>query len=357
MTASMLSASARHPGDDTPILTVDNVCLRFGGLTALDQVSFRIAPGEIVSLIGPNGAGKTSQFNVITGHCRPASGRVLIAGRVAAAAVTWRTWAIIAASAVAAGVFAVLALNPLDLWQRAILDHFRYRQPFPWGSALASLATALSPARPWVLVPFVIGAALGAAGAFSTWRRARDGAERVARAGVGRTFQNIRLFAALSARDNVLVGMDARLRCGALAALLHLPHQRREEASARARADELLAFVGLDGAADAPAGSLPYGRQRRLEIARALAGAPALLLLDEPAAGMNPVESQSLMELIRRIRAGGTTVLLIEHDMNVVMGISDRVIVLDYGRCIADGTPAAVRADPTVIAAYLGSGA
>ncbi len=179
-------------------------------------------------------------------------------------------------------------------------------------------------------------------------------AERRAALGLARTFQNIRVFSAMTVLENVLTGLQPRRRCGLAATLLRTPMFRREERTLVARALVALETVGLAARADEPAGGLSYGDQRRVEIARAIAPEPALLLLDEPAAGMNPAETEALGRLVRRIRDGGTTVLLVEHDMGFVMDISDAVTVLSFGKCICQGTPVEVRSSPEVMEAYLG---
>ena len=177
----------------------------------------------------------------------------------------------------------------------------------------------------------------------------------ILRAGVARTFQNTEVFRRLSARDNVLVGLHSRLFGGPLGGALALPGVRREERHARQRADQLLARLGLADVADVEAGSLPLGRQKRLELARALAAEPRVLLLDEPAGGLNPTETRALMDVIVALRADeALTILIVEHDMDLVMGISDRVAVLHYGRKIAEGSPRAIARDPAVVEAYLG---
>jgi branched-chain amino acid transport system ATP-binding protein len=266
--ASVRPELAELAAADGVLLEAVEVTKAFGGLVAVDRVTFDIPERAIVSMIGPNGAGKTTFFNMITGLYRPTSGRVRFAGR------------------------------------------------------------DITRARP----------------------------DQIVGMGMARTFQNIRLFATMSAIENVLVGRHSRTRAGVFSSILRLPHQRREERAAYDKARETLEYVGLaQSVFDEMAASLSYGDQRRLEIARALASDPQLLLLDEPTAGMNPEESSRLTAFMRQLRdERGITILLIEHDMKVVMDVSERITVLDHGEKIAEGPPQEVRRNPRVVEAYLG---
>jgi branched-chain amino acid transport system ATP-binding protein len=252
--------------DTAKLLEVDDVTIRFGGLTALDSVTFDIREGEILGLIGPNGAGKTTCFNVMTGVYQATSGQVRFDGA------------------------------PLAKLKR----------------------------------------------------------HKITKLGIARTFQNIRLFKSMTVLENVMVGADAHSKVGFWDALLRTPRHRHTEEESTTRAKELLKIVGITARHDELAANLSYGDQRRLEIARAMATGPKLLCLDEPAAGFNPAEKVKLMDLIRKVRDQGYTVLLIEHDMRLVMGVTDRIVVLEFGRKIAEGVPAEIRDNPAVIAAYLG---
>jgi ABC-type branched-subunit amino acid transport system ATPase component len=219
---------------------------------------------------------------------------------------------------------------------------------------LAEVGRAQARERTILWLALFVGAAMGAGGSYVVWNRARRTTDYITRNGLARTFQNIRLFPDLLVIENVLMGMDSRRKASVWAMALHTSSYKKDEGASYGRARELLEFVGLKGREGMLAKNLPYGDQRRLEIARALATTPTLLLLDEPAAGMNPSESVDLMKLIRKIRDTGITVLLIEHHMKVVMGISDRIAVLQYGSKIAEGTPEEIKANPAVIEAYLG---
>ncbi|NBO46271.1 MAG: ABC transporter ATP-binding protein [Actinobacteria bacterium] len=254
----------------TDAIRATDITVSFGGLVAVNAVTFTVPERSVVSLIGPNGAGKTTFFNVLTGLYKPDSG--------------------------------VVEFQDRDV-------------------------TGLPP-------------------------------HRIAEAGLARTFQNIRLFGLMTAEENVMVAMHSQLKAGVIATLLRTRVQKREEAQARDRARELLDFVGISHTRDEYARNLSYGDQRRLEVARALALQPKVLLLDEPTAGMNPQESARFVEFIYRLREErDTAVLLIEHDMSVVMRVSERITVLDRGEKIAEGTAEQVRSDTRVIEAYLGTGA
>ena len=270
-----MSLDAYDPGGKAPLLTVEHLSMRFGGLVAVNDLNFTAYARDVTAIIGPNGAGKTTVFNCLTGFYKPSVGRLTLSA--------------------------------------------------PSGEYLLEQMEGFRIAR---------------------------------RAGVARTFQNIRLFAGMTVLENLIVAQHNRLMAASafsLAGLLGLARYRKAEREAIELARFWLDKLGLVAQADHLAGSLPYGAQRRLEIGRALCTAPNLLCLDEPAAGLNPRESLELNELLLSIRdEQGIGILLIEHDMSVVMKISDHVVVLDYGRKISDGTPEAVRADPNVIKAYLG---
>jgi branched-chain amino acid transport system ATP-binding protein len=248
------------------ILTVENLKIAFGGVVAIDGVSFTVPRNEIFALIGPNGAGKTTLFNMISGLYVPQGGRIVLDGEE---------------------------------------------------------VTGLAP-------------------------------QVLARRGLSRTFQNLQVFFRMSAAENVMVGRHLHENRNVLAHLLALPSVHAQNRTTRAQAERLLALVGLDGIADRPASSLPYGALKRLEIARALATEPKILLLDEPAAGCNPVETEEIDAVIKTIAAQGVTVVLVEHDMRLVMRISSRIHVLDRGKTLAEGSASEVRSNPAVVTAYLG---
>lgn len=386
------------------LLKTDKLVKRFGGLTAVKDVSLDVNAGEIVALIGPNGAGKTTFFNCLNQVTVPTSGTVTFAGHslvsvvmpvtkllilrlsqlFAGLSLLWlplvlgviwpdtffRLEAVLALASLA--IFRIYLLRPLTLfrpWSRLLLIIFVLVDVI-CAAVWLGQSVKFSEVSFFDLFPFypllVPGAILLIIGSLSllimfNLPRVREAfgqhlrADSITRLGMGRTFQNIRLFSSLSALDNVKLGRHCRTKANFFGTIFCLPAARREEQDSAAKAAECLHFVGLGKQLSTRAGALPYGDQRRLEIARALATEPKLLLLDEPAAGMNPTESQELIKLVLRISQAGIAILIIEHDMKVIMNLADRIYVLDHGELIASGKPAEIRSNKKVIEAYLGA--
>ena len=386
------------------LLQAHKLVKKFGGLTAVKEVSLEVRAGEIIGLIGPNGAGKTTFFNCLNAIAVPTSGEITFAGhslvsQVSGASsrlifrsallfallslfwlplvlgVVWpetffRLEAVLSLSSLA--LFRIYLLRPLTrfrpwsrllliifvlvdgicavswLWRSAEFAEVSFFGLFPFYPMLVPGALLLLIAAPILLLLFNLSQVKEAFGQHLR-------ADAITVFGMGRTFQNIRLFSSLSVLDNVKLGRHCRTRANFFGIVFGLPQARKEELDSAEKATECLNFVGLGQQLESRAGSLPYGAQRRLEIARALATEPKLLLLDEPAAGMNPTESAELITLVRRISAAGIAILIIEHDMKVMMNLADRIYVLDHGELIASGTPAEIRSNAKVIEAYLGA--
>ncbi len=385
-----------------PLLKVKNLSKSFGGLSALREISLKVAPKQIVGIIGPNGAGKTTFFNCLSCLYHPSAGEIDFENTPLAIPVST---AVKKRVRILAFIFLGLGLIRLPLFWSFFLPQTFFKvelfllgifvlairfvlvrgllrhEIWAWGlmfifllSDLCFALLFLFPENPsdtlilthipflFMAVPWGIGAGL-----FSLYfmgllctkavRRLygfRTGPDTVCRMGLARTFQNIRLFFNLSVLDNVKIGGHGRMRSGLGKTLFKTRFQRQEETAAEKEGLRYLSFVGLENKAFDLADTLAYGEQRRLEIARALASQPKLLLLDEPAAGMNARESEQLIQLVRKIQGNGIAVLIIEHDMKVMMNLADYIYVFDYGRLIAEGTPDAVRENQKVIDAYLG---
>ncbi|MBP9838186.1 MAG: ABC transporter ATP-binding protein [Proteobacteria bacterium] len=320
-------------------LKINNLTLKFGGVTAIDSVNVEVIKGQVFSIIGPNGAGKTSLFNTITGIYLPTEGKIFFQGKELKKTFSFAFLIVLGVAFLLSGFLVLCLYNIEYLWEQIIINDYIYQEPFNWQAAFVKFqAITLELMQDHNFWIFFNSGLLASLAMIMSWKHSVVTPHFVSRKGLSRTFQNIRLFPQMTVAENVLMAAESRNR-----------------KSAASITKELLELTELTRHSEQLSTNLPYGLQRRLEIARAMALNPEILLLDEPAAGMNPSEAKELVELIAKIKKRGITIILIEHHMKVVMDISDRIAVLDYGNKIAEGTPEEIKQNPQVIKAYLGS--